>query len=110
MGSVAWSPIALDQMFNGGGAVIDADLVAAADAAAAADDDDDYGADDKSKQMEKGEGEKGGEKQSSKVSTTAGFARVYGCGTLVCYSSVKPSAARLVHSRARFHSFVTVWS
>ena len=89
VGSVAWSPIALDQMFNGGGAVIDADLVA------------DYGGDDKSEQTEKGKGEKGVGKHSSTLSTTTGSARVYGCGTLVCYSSVKPSAARVGHSLTR---------
>ena len=92
VGSVAWSPMALDQMFNGGGGVIDADLVASA---AAADDD------DKSKQTERGKGEKGVGKHSSTVSTTTtGFAKVYGCGTLVCYSSVKPSAVRISSNHA----------
>ena len=65
VGDVSWAPVALNQMFNGGGAVIDAGLAAS---------------DDGGEQKVKG-GAKG----------LTGTASVYGIGAVVCYANSRPT-------------------
>lgn len=114
VGPVSWSPIALDQMFNGGGAVMDAGLLdvgrsvgrtfdrsvgggggGGAEGARGA------GQKEKNMEREQEEEEEGGAAAAAAAGAAkvggpstglTGTARVYGCGVLVCYSSVKPSA------------------
>jgi raffinose synthase len=91
VGAVCWSPIALDQMFNGGGAVIDAGLVANKEGA-----------------VKKSEVAGGG------AGSVTGSASVYGCGVLVCYSSVKPAAVTVdgfvvKHEWAEADGCLKVW-
>ena len=80
-GAVKWAPVALDQMLNGGGALESCSLTLAHGVKEGA---------------AKGKGGKGGGRAGVVGETT-----LYGCGALVCYSSVEPIEVEVDGARVR---------